>query len=125
MAAQRGRTFDGHAGERTRTSKEPKPQRDLNPSRLPVPPRPRCAKDRSGAEAGSARLRHAHGLAKDRAEQAVPEMTEREQEQRDRESRESSETKYEEAAERESEERAREADDLRDLPHPREENDGD
>jgi hypothetical protein len=52
-------------------------------------------------------------------------MTEREQEQRDRESRESSETKYEDAAERESEERAREADDLRDLPHPREENDGD
>jgi hypothetical protein len=40
-------------------------------------------------------------LAKDRAEQAVPGMTEREQEQRDRESLESSETKYEEAAERE------------------------
>jgi hypothetical protein len=52
-------------------------------------------------------------------------MTEREQDKRERESRESSETKYEEAVERESEERAREAEDVRDLPPPREENDGD
>jgi hypothetical protein len=70
-------------------------------------------------------FRHARGFAKDRAEQAVSEMTDREQEQRDRESRESSKTKYEEAVERESEERAREAEDVRDLPPPREENDGD
>ena len=50
------------------------------------------------------------------------EAVEREQEKRDRESRESSKTKFEEAAERESEERAREAEDVRDLPPPREEN---
>src|SRR6185436_13514192 len=30
------------AGERTRTSKERWPQRDLNPPRLPIPPRPRA-----------------------------------------------------------------------------------
>src|SRR4029450_4334243 len=70
-------------------------------ARLPVPPRPR--------------------LARDRAEQSRAEMTEREQEQRDRESRESSKTKYEESVERESEERAREAEDIRELPPPREE----
>ena len=50
---------------------------------------------------------------------------EREQEERDRESRESSKTKYEELAERESEERAREVEESDDLPPPREENDGD
>jgi hypothetical protein len=49
-------------------------------------------------------------------------MTEREEDKRDRESRESSKTKFEEAAERESEERARVAEDMRDLPPPREEN---
>jgi hypothetical protein len=64
-------------------------------------------------------------LAKDRAEQADPEMTEREQDQRDRESLESSQTKYEEEAVHESAERAREAEDVRDLPPPREENGGD
>ena len=52
-------------------------------------------------------------------------MTEREQDRRERESRDSPETKYEEALERESEERAREAEDVRDLPPPREENDRD
>jgi hypothetical protein len=52
-------------------------------------------------------------------------MTEREQDRRDRESRESPETKYEEAAGRESDERAREAEDVRDLPPPREENGSD
>lgn len=52
-------------------------------------------------------------------------MTEREQDLRERESRESSKTKFEEAAERESEDRAREAEDVRDLPPPREETEGD
>jgi hypothetical protein len=52
-------------------------------------------------------------------------MTEREQDKRERGSRESAETKYEEAVEHESEERARQAEDVRDLPPPREENDGD
>ena len=33
----------GHAGERTRTSKGLAAQRDLNPPRLPVPPRPHGA----------------------------------------------------------------------------------
>jgi len=52
-------------------------------------------------------------------------MTEREQDKRERESRESSDTKYEEAVEHESEERARQAEDVGDLPPPREENEGD
>ena len=52
-------------------------------------------------------------------------MTEREQDKRERESRESAETKYEDAVERESDERARQAEDVRDLPPPREENEGD
>ncbi len=34
---------DAYAGERTRTSKEPELQRDLNPPRLPVPPHPRAS----------------------------------------------------------------------------------
>ena len=79
------------------------PQRDLNPPRLPVPPRPRFAKDRS--------------------EQSTAVM--REQDERERESRESPETRYDEAVERESEERAEEAELLHDLPPPKEENDGD
>ena len=37
------RTCNGNAGERTRTSKERQPHRDLNPARLPVPPHPRTA----------------------------------------------------------------------------------
>ncbi len=44
-------------------------------------------------------------------------------EDRERESEESSETKYEELVERESEERAKEAEKLRDLPLPEEETD--
>src|SRR5919198_789663 len=50
-ASEAGRTFDGSAGERTRTSKGRLPQRDLNPSRLPVPPRPRFPKDRADRRA--------------------------------------------------------------------------
>jgi hypothetical protein len=46
-------------------------------------------------------------------------------EERERESQESSETKYDELVERESEERAKEAEQLRDLPPPREETEGD
>jgi len=45
-------------------------------------------------------------------------------EERERESEESSETKYEEAVERESEERAEEARRLGDVPPPREESEG-
>jgi hypothetical protein len=45
-------------------------------------------------------------------------------EERERESQESSETKYEELVERESEERAKEAERLRDLPLPEEETEG-
>jgi len=52
-------------------------------------------------------------------------MGEREQDRRDCESRESAETKYDEAVRRESEERADEAEQVRDLPPPREENDDD
>ena len=78
-------------------------QRDLNPSRLPVPPHPR-------------------GFAKDRAEQAAVEM--REQEERERESRESAETKYEEAAREESERRSEAVERLPEPPPPIEENDG-
>ncbi len=46
-------------------------------------------------------------------------------EERERESQESGETKFEERREREADERAREAEQLEDLPPPREENDGD
>jgi hypothetical protein len=62
-------------------------------------------------------------LAKDRAEHRTP--VEREQDQRERESRESPETKYEEAVEQESEQRAADAARVADVPAPREENDGD
>ena len=111
MAAQRpdfrrersGRTFDGNAGERTRTSKGRVPQRDLNPPRLPVPPRPR--------------------FEKDRGEQALPNM--REQDERERESRESPETRYEEVVQEESEERSDAAERLPELPAREEENEGD
>jgi hypothetical protein len=46
-------------------------------------------------------------------------------EERERESEESSETKYEELVERESEERAKEAERLRDMPLPEEDSEGD
>src|SRR5207249_7097905 len=41
--ARRSRAGFGsvYAGERTRTSKGREPHRDLNPARLPIPPRPR------------------------------------------------------------------------------------
>jgi hypothetical protein len=45
-------------------------------------------------------------------------------EDRERESEESSETKYEELVERESEERAEEAQRLRDMPLPEEDSEG-
>ncbi len=45
-------------------------------------------------------------------------------EERERESQESSETKYEEAVERESEERAEDARRVADVPPPREESEG-
>jgi hypothetical protein len=64
-------------------------------------------------------------LAKDRGEQFVFEMTERDQEQRERESQESPRTKYEEAVERESEERAAAAERLEDVPPPREDSEDD
>jgi hypothetical protein len=62
------------AGGRTRTSKGPRAQRDLNPPRLPVPPRPRRFKDR------------ADGYSRLMSDQA----------DRERESRESDITKFEE-----------------------------
>ena len=62
------------AGGRTRTSKGREAQRDLNPPRLPVPPRPRLFKDRGG------------GYARRMSDQA----------DRERESRESDITKFEE-----------------------------
>jgi hypothetical protein len=46
-------------------------------------------------------------------------------EERERESQESTETKYEEAGEREAQERAEEARQLGDPPPPREETEGD
>jgi hypothetical protein len=52
-------------------------------------------------------------------------MAEREQDERERESRESSETKFDEAVRQESEERAEVAERLPDVPPPSEENDGD
>jgi hypothetical protein len=67
---QRGRD----AGGRTRTSKGVSPQRDLNPPRLPVPPRPPQLKDRERGYSGR--------------------MTD--QADRERESRESDITKFEE-----------------------------
>jgi hypothetical protein len=49
------------AGERTRTSKSREAQRDLNPSRLPVPPHPRENQNRPifgrYTGAGNARIR--------------------------------------------------------------------
>jgi len=62
-------------------------------------------------------------LKKDRAEQAVPVM--REQDDRELESRESAETKFDEAVEEESEEREEAAEQLPDPPPPEEENEGD
>ena len=50
---------------------------------------------------------------------------EREQDIRDRESRESDETKYEERVREESQERAEEAAQMPEPPPPEEENDGD
>jgi hypothetical protein len=75
------------AGERTRTSRGLAAQRDLNPPRLPVPPRPHA--DGSRIEA----LGNAHAVTT--------------RENREEESRESDETKYDEAVEHESEERER------------------
>src|SRR5438034_1348940 len=49
MAREASRTSVGSAGERTRTSKERQPHRDLNPARLPIPPRPRDANGRASA----------------------------------------------------------------------------
>jgi hypothetical protein len=46
-------------------------------------------------------------------------------EERERESEESSETKWDELVERESEERAREAEKLRNMPLPEEDSEGD
>ena len=80
------------------------PQRDLNPSRLPVPPRPR----------GLRRIEARNGIA-------VTESGE----DRERESRESPETKYDEAVEKEAEERARLAERVGDPSPPKEENEGD
>jgi hypothetical protein len=68
-------------------------------------------------------FRHARGFKKDRGEQAIPEI--REQDERERESRESSETRYDEEVRRESEERAETAERLPDPPPPEEENEGD
>lgn len=49
----------------------------------------------------------------------------REQDERERESRESAETKYEEAVRKESEQRSEAAERLPETPPPKEENDGD
>jgi hypothetical protein len=62
-------------------------------------------------------------LTKDRGEH--PASVEREQDDRELESRESVETKFDEESERESEERERIAERLPDPPPPQEENDGD
>jgi hypothetical protein len=62
-------------------------------------------------------------LAKDRGEHPAP--VEREQDDRELESRESVETKFDEETERESEEREEAAERLPDPPPPQEENDGD
>jgi hypothetical protein len=102
MAARAAGLPPANAGERTRTSKGPSPQRDLNPPRLPIPPRPR--------------------FEKNTAEQAVP--VTREQDDRELESRESAETKFEGTVEEESEGRAEAAERLADVPPPKEENDG-
>jgi hypothetical protein len=62
-------------------------------------------------------------LTKDRGEH--PALVEREQDDRELESRESVETKFDEETERESEKRAAAAERLPDQPPPQEENDGD
>jgi hypothetical protein len=71
------------AGGRTRTSKGREAQRDLNPPRLPVPPRPPRLKDR------------ADGYERLMSDQA----------DRERESRESDITKFEEIRQADEEER--------------------
>jgi hypothetical protein len=60
-----------------------------------------------------------------RIETSKPYLEMREQDERERESRETSETRYEEEVRRESEERGEAADRLPDPPPPEEENDGD
>src|SRR5207249_8891555 len=58
-AARVATTARVYAGERTRTSKGLAPHRDLNPARLPVPPRPRPPRIRQPtADPGLARVRH-------------------------------------------------------------------